>query len=180
MRGFTVLLGCLSLALAAYVISTFPSEVPATAGGPSFDVRSTAGATPIATPPADPSPSTPPTFCPGRTWPPYPLGGIPGITVVSTDRTTITITNRTSKTYYYRVSGWQTDQFEFCRALGEVEFGRGPIAPGATERVGVASDWQRAAPVTVGLWDKPCGEACVSEPVAALIVELSPVAPASS
>jgi hypothetical protein len=99
---------------------------------------------------------------------------------VSTDRTMIAITNRTNKAFYYRVSGWQTDQFEFCRALGEVEFAQGPVAPGATERVGVAPDWQSADPVTVALWDKRCGEACSSEPVAALIVELSPVVPAAS
>ena len=55
---------------------------------------------------------------PGRTWPPYPLGGIPGITAVSTDRATVEITNRTGRTYYYRVSGWELDQFETCRGGG--------------------------------------------------------------
>lgn len=181
MRGFAVWLGGLSLALAACVGSASPSGVPATAGGPSFEVQATPGATPAATASATPSPSTPSTFCPGRTWPPYPLGGIPGIAAVSTDRATIEITNRTSRTFYYRVSGWQPDQFETCRALGEVEAQRGPIAPGATERVIVDPGWQQAGvPVTVALWDKPCGEACVREPVAAMVVELSPVEPAAS
>ena len=70
---------------------------------------------PTATAAALSSPSSPPTFCPGRTWPPYPLGGIPGITAVSTDRATVEITNRTGRTHYYRVSGWELDQFETCR-----------------------------------------------------------------
>ena len=41
--------------------------------------------------------------------------------------------------------------------------------------------WQQAGlRVTVALWGKPCGEACAREPVAALVVELSPLEPAAS
>lgn len=125
--------------------------------------------------------SSPASFCPGRTWPPYPLHGVPGITVVSTDRATVEITNRTDRTYYYRVSGWELAQFETCQGLGELERQRGPIAPGATERVMVDPGWQQAGlRVTVALWDRPCGEACTREPIAATIVELSPLEPAAS
>lgn len=126
-------------------------------------------------------PDASPTFCPGRTWPPYPLNGIDGITAVSTDRHTIEITNRTDRTWYYTVVGWQLEQFETCRALGEYEVVRGPIAPGATERVTVDPEWSRmGVPVTVGFWDERCGEACNREPIAAMDVELSPVVPVAS
>ena len=85
-------------------------------------------------------PDASPTFCPGRTWPPYPLSGIDGITVVSTDRQTIEITNRTDRTWYYTVAGWQLDQFETCLAFGEYEVSRGPIDAGTTVRVTVGQD----------------------------------------
>lgn len=174
MRRFAVWLACLPLALAACAGTASPSAAPPSASGPSVEG-------PPATASAASSPSSPPTFCPGRTWPPYPLGGIPGITAVSTDRATVEIANRTGRTYYYRVSGWELDQFETCRAFGELERQRGPIAPSATELVMVDPGWQQAGlRVTVALWDKPCSEACDSEPVAAMVVELSPVEPGAS
>jgi len=121
------------------------------------------------------------TFCPGRTWPPYPLGGIPGITAKSTDRATIMIENQSGRTYYYRVSGWQLDQFETCRALGEVEVQRGPIHAEATEWVKLQGDWEHMdVPITIAIWDEPCGEACQREPIAAMQVERSTFEPASS
>ena len=126
-------------------------------------------------------PDASPTFCPGRTWPPYPLNGIDGITAVSTDRHTLEITNRTDRTWYYTVVGWQLDQFETCLAFGEYEVSRGPIDAGTTVRVTVGQDWlQLGIPVTVGFWDERCGEACNREPIAAMDVELSPVVPVAS
>jgi hypothetical protein len=128
-----------------------------------------------------PSAASSPTFCAGRTWPPYSMGDVPGITAVSTDLATIEITNRTGRTVYYRVSGWQPGQFETCRALGEIEVQGGPIAASGTEVVKVDAGWQQAGiPVTIAFWDRRCGEGCSSEPVAAMTVELSPLEPASS
>ena len=119
-----------------------------------------------------------PTSCAGRTWPPYRLGEVVGLAVDSTHRATIEITNRATLTYYYRVAGWEPAQFETCRALAEVEAQRGPIAPGATERVAIDPNWwQSGVPVTVAFWDEPCGEGCQREPFAATQVELSPVEP---
>ena len=54
------------------------------------------------------------------------------MTAVSTDRQTIELTNRTDRTWYFTVAGWQLDQFETCPALGEYVVVRGPIAPGTT------------------------------------------------
>ncbi len=172
MRGLGFSLASLTLVLSACAASPKPPDSP----GPTVTPPVAALASPVASPSADSA-----TFCPGRTWPPYPLSGIPGITATSTDRATIEITNRTGRTYSYRVSGWQLDQFETCRVLGEVEVQRGPIAPGATERVRLdVSWWQSGAPVTIAFWDEPCGEACQREPAAAMQVELSPIGPAAS
>lgn len=189
--------GLLCLAAAAMIVAgcagatatAGPAATPpvSTAAGPSGASVGTAKAggsspeSPTATTPSSLSSSTPPSFCPGRTWPPYPLGGMPGVTAVSTDRATVEITNHAGRTYYYRVSGWELAQFETCRAFGELERQRGPIAPGATERVMIDPGWQQARlRVTVAVWDRPCGEACIREPIAAMIVELSPLEPAAS
>lgn len=177
MRGIAVLITVLALGLAACAGPSSPSESSAI---PTPDVQSP-GKSASAALPADASPSPSPTFCPGRTWPPYPVGGVPGITAVSADRATVEITNHTGRTIYYRVSGWEPDQCETCRAVGEVEVQRGPLAPGSTERVMVDAGWHQAGvPVTVAKWDGPCGEACAREPVGAMVVPLSPVEPAAS
>jgi hypothetical protein len=181
MKGFAVWLAALSLALSACAGSAYPSAVPGTTDRQPFATLIRSGAIPSATASVAPSPSAATTLCPGRTWPPYPLSEIPGIAAVSTDRATIELTNRTGRTYYYRVSGWQLDQFETCRALGELEVQRGPIAPRTTERVMVDPGWlQAGVRVTVAFWDKPCGETCQREPLAAMIVGLSPLEPAAS
>ncbi len=172
------------MAAAALIVAACAG--PSATGTPTPSASATAGAgrpTPTLPTPVT-STVTPPstaTFCPGRTWPPYRLAGIPGITAISTDRATIEISNHTAQTYYYRVSGWEFAQFETCQAFGELERQRGPIAPGATDSVMVDPGWQREGRrVTVALWDKPCGEACTAEPVAAMVIELSPLRPASS
>jgi len=116
------------------------------------------------------------------TWPPFDLGGIPGITATSRDRATIEITNRTDRTFYYRVAGWQPAQFETCRAFGEEGVEEGPIAPGATVGVMIAAFADRMdVPITVAFWDEPCGEGCQrAAPLAAMLVERSPLEPAAS
>jgi hypothetical protein len=161
------------LAAAAILLSSCAAPAP-----PSAPSGRTSG-TPVAI--ATGSPAASQTFCPGRTWPPYPVGGFPGLEAASIDRATVAITNGTGMTWYYRVSGWQPAEFETCRALAELEVVRGPIAPGATERVTVDPTWRQAGvPVTIAFWDEPCGEGCQREPVAAIGVELSALEPAAS
>ena len=165
MRGSAVSLVTLALVLVACAASTAPGNAPVPAS-PSV------GASPSA---------APPTFCAGRTWPPYRLGGIPGITATSRDRATIEITNGTTRTYYYRVSGWHPEQFETCRAFDEREVERGPIAPGATVQAMIWAFGDRLdVPVTVAFWDEPCGEACHREPIAAMQVLRSAIEPGST
>jgi hypothetical protein len=144
-------------------------------------------------PPADPtaaaiapSPASSPALaasanCPGDTWPPYDLGGIPGIAARSIDRATVELTNRTDRTWYYRAAGWQVEQLETCRGLLEFEIERGPIAAGAAVQVALAAFGERIdVPITIAFWNEPCGEACQRAPVAAILVVRSPDEPASS
>jgi hypothetical protein len=172
------------LAAAALIVAACAGPSATATPTPSASATTGAGGpTPASPTPvkSTPAPRSTATFCPGRTWPPYRLVGIPGLTAVSTNRATIEISNHTARTYYYRVSAWELAQFESCRAFGEVERQRGPIAPGATESVMVDPGWQQEGRrVTIALWDKPCGEACTAEPVAAMVIELSPLEPASS
>ncbi len=176
MRGVAATITGLAIALAACGGPIAPSATPAVPSRPFTSAPGESADTAVAI-----SPSPSPMFCAGRSWPPYPLGGMAGLTARSVDRATIEITNHTAKTIYYRVSGWQFDQFETCRALGEIEVQRGPLDPGATERVMVDPGWQQAGvAVTLALWDRPCGEACSREPVGAMVVPLSPLEPAAS
>jgi len=179
---FAAKLACLPLVLAACAGSGFQSAGASSEGSPSPATQPRPATTmPAPASPGAASPSIASTFCPGRTWPPHPLGGVPGITAVSTDRATVQITNGTDRTYYYRVSGWEPVQFETCRAWGELERQRGPILPGAAESVMVDTAWRQAGiRVTIAFWEQPCGEACAVNPVAAMVVDLSPVEPASS
>ena len=176
MRGSAVWLAGLIVALASCSAPPLPPDAPRTSSPP---VASSASPTALDT--ASPGPQSPdssPTFCAGRTWPPYPLGGVEGITAISTDQATVEIANGTDRTYYYRVAGWEPTQFETCRALAELEVQRGPIAPGATERVTVFPDWRESGvQVTVAFWEERCGEACNREPFTAIPVELSRVEP---
>lgn len=177
-----------SFAVLALVVVGCAATVPGDASGgtvaPSVVASPSVAASPsfVASPSLAPSPSAaPPTFCPGRTWPPYRLVAIPGITAISTDRATIEITNHTGRTWYYWVSGWQLDQFETCRALGEVGVGGGRIAARATDRVMLQGNWEQLdVPITIVFWDKPCGEACQREPIAAMQVVRSLLEPAAS
>jgi hypothetical protein len=129
-----------------------------------------------------PSPSIAPTFCAGTSWPPYQLVGIPGIEAKARDSATIEITNRTDRTYYYRLAGWQLTQFETCRALGEEEVQEGPIGPGATVHAGIVAFADRTdVPIIVAIWDTRCGEGCQrAAPIAAMLVARSPLQPAAS
>ncbi len=174
MRGVGATITGVVLVLAACGRPAVPPASSAAPNRPAVVAPTDSAGTAVA---ASPSP----TFCAGRSWPPYPIGPIAGLTARSVDRATVEITNHTAKTIYYRVSGWQPDQFETCRALGEIEVQRGPLDPGATERVMIDPGWQQSGvPVTVAVWDRPCGEACSREPVRAMDVPLSPLEPAAS
>jgi hypothetical protein len=172
-----------SIALLVLVLMGCAANAPTEAPGGAVVPSVVASPSVVPAPAVHLSPSVaPPTFCPGRSWPPYQLGSIPGITATSKDRATIEITNRTERTYYYRVAGWQPAQFETCRALGEEEVEEGPIAPGGTVQVMIVAFADRMdVPITVAFWDKPCGEGCQrAAPIAAMLVARSPLEPAAS
>jgi hypothetical protein len=119
--------------------------------------------------------------CPGDTWPPYDLGGIPGLGARSIDRATVQLTNGTNRTWYYRAAGWTVEQLDICRGLVESEVERGPITQGASVRVTLGQLAEHLeVPITIAFWDQPCGEACNRAPVAAILVVRSLEAPGSS
>ncbi|MEW6223091.1 MAG: hypothetical protein AB1627_00530 [Chloroflexota bacterium] len=172
-----------SVALLMLVLGACAAKVPIDASGGAIvpSVVGSPSVVPTSSGHASPS-AAPSTSCPGRSWPPYRLGSIPGLAASSRDRATIEITNRTDRTYYYRVAGWQPDQFETCRALGEEAVEEGPIAAGSTMRVMIGAFADRLeVPITVAFWTEPCREGCQRDaPIAAMVVARSPLEPAAS
>jgi hypothetical protein len=167
----------ISVLLLLVVLTGCAATVPTEGSG--LAVVPSGGAAPAV--PSSPS-VAPPTFCAGTSWPPYQLVGIAGIEAKARDSAIIEITNRTDRTYYYRVAGWQPDQFETCRALGEVDVQEGPIGPGATVDAGIVAFAERTdVPIIVAIWDTQCGEGCQrAAPIAAILVARSPLQPAAS
>ena len=114
--------------------------------------------------------------CPNQTWPPYGAPDpVPGISVTAKDKGHTEIINATSRTYYYQLSRWPTDQL-VC-GLGQHEQGlqKGPIAAGRTVEIGEGSTPD--VPVTIEIWDAPCGEGCDRPPIGAYVVPVSTIEP---
>jgi hypothetical protein len=66
-------------------------------------------------------------------------------------------------------------QLDCGRGIVEQEAVRGPIAAGETIEFGEGSTPD--IPVTVGIWDRPCGEACYAPPIGLIVVPVSSVEP---
>lgn len=136
---------------------------------------STASASEVVPAPPSESPSVS-GQCPDQSWPPY--GGpspVSGISARAIDKGNLEITNATSRTYYYRVSSWVAWQLVCGRGIVEEEAVRGPIGAGETIKIGDGSTPD--VPVTVGIWDQPCGEACTGPPIGLIVVPVSSVEP---
>lgn len=121
-------------------------------------------------------PATISSQCPNQTWPPYDAPDpVPGISVTAKDKGHTLITNASDETYYYEVSRWPTDQL-VC-GLGQHEQGlqSGPIAGGSTVEIGEGSTPD--IPVTIEIWDAPCGEGCDRPPIGAYVVPVSTIEP---
>jgi len=175
MSSNTVKLRLVALSLAAPLLAAAclaqasPSEPTMTTTG------STASASEVVSAPPSESPGIS-GQCPDRSMPPD-RGPSPvdGISVRAIDKGHLEITNATSRTYYYRVSRWVTMQLDCGRGITEQEAVRGPIAAGETIQVGEGSTPD--APVAVGIWDRPCGEACSAPPMGWIVVPVSSVEP---
>ncbi len=105
-----------------------------------------------------------------------PSGGrlpVPGISLRSLDRAHVEIANTTSRTYYYRVAAWVVLELDCGRGLVDYEMALSPIAPEETALVGVMQD----VPISVEVWDRPCGEGCVRPPVGVVVVPMSSLEP---
>jgi hypothetical protein len=109
--------------------------------------------------------------CPDSTWPPFDAPGPVGITAVASDSRHVDITNHLASRVYFRLSSWQVVQLETCRGLVQNENVSGPLDPGQVFNadITVAGD-DPTRPLTVALWDRPCGEGCQRPPMAVLLV----------
>ena len=113
--------------------------------------------------------------------PPAVVESIEGIAVRAIDRDHVEITNDSDATLYYQIAGWQTAQLEGCVAVLEQVVEYGPLAPRTSITTTLGALAARLdVPVTVGIWDQPCGEGCDRPPLARISLQRSPVEPASS
>jgi hypothetical protein len=123
-----------------------------------------------ATAPASPSPSG---QCPNRMPPDGGLVPVPGVTIRSINRAQIEIENAANRVYYFRVAAWVAENLVCGRGLVANEFSLGPVAAWKTALVGV----MQGVPITVEVWDRPCGEGCVRPPVGTTVVPMSSLEP---
>ena len=143
--------------------------VAACVGGAPSPSASRTPSPPVATPAsAAPSGSTP-------------LGPTGSVAWSSPNAGTREITNHTDRTNYFSVSRWRMEQFDVCAGWGEQNIQTGPVALGETAWVtNFGNPEPGNARITLAFWGEPCGEGCQREPVVAMPVGLSPIAPGMS
>jgi hypothetical protein len=167
-RAVAVGLAASVIVVACWAQTPLPraSDSPATTSG---SVEMPAG--PIS---ATPSASLP-LQCP-YTLPPFTgLTPVTGISIRSVDRAHLEIANATDRTYYFKVYSWWVYDLDCGRGLVSREGPNGPIAPGETMLVWV----EEHAPISVAVWDRPCGEGCRRAPVGQVLVPMSSLDPPS-
>ncbi len=111
------------------------------------------------------------------TPPPYEaLRPVPGISVRVIDKAHFEVTNATDRDYYFKVIGWTTEDNLVCGrgVIGHDGFGS-PVPSRATVEAGGGSTVE--IPVTVAIWDRPCGDGCNDRAVGEIVVPISMVEP---
>ena len=115
-------------------------------------------------------------MCPNQTWPPYDAPDpVAGISITAVDKGHTRIANSTGETYYYEVSHWPTGRLVCGLGLYEQRGQTGPIKAGKTVDIGEAS--APDVPMTIKIWDAPCGEGCDRPPIGAYVVPVSTIEP---
>jgi hypothetical protein len=111
------------------------------------------------------------------TPPPYDaFAPVPGVTVRAIDKAHFQITNGTSHTYYVGLTQWVNEDNLVCgRGVVDQSHSGGRLRPRETfDGIGgSASD----APLTVSVWDQPCGDGCTRTPLGQYVVPASSVEP---
>lgn len=111
------------------------------------------------------------------TAPPYDaLTPVPGISVRVIDKAHFAVTNATARDYYFKVIAWTTEDNLVCGrgVIGHDGFGS-PVPSGATIEAGGGSTVQ--VPVTVAIWDRPCGDGCNDPQIGEILVPISIIEP---
>jgi len=111
------------------------------------------------------------------TPPPYDrLPAVPGISVRVIDKAHFEVVNATDRDYYFKVVQWMTEDNLVCGrgVVGHDSFSS-PVPSRATVEAGGGSTTE--VPVTVAIWDRPCGEGCNVSPIGEYVVPISMVEP---
>ena len=169
------------LSAAVLMVVAVASTLGACTAGPVSSPTQTAPpASPTISPSSSlvqPSPCASPNAA--ASWPPYAVPDhVPGISVQAVDSGHTEITNSSDRTYFYRVSRWPSSQTSCSAAREEAEVERGPVGPGSN--VVSAAGSSAAAPLTVAIWDQPCGEGCSSPPIGVMVVPVSSIKPGAT
>jgi hypothetical protein len=111
------------------------------------------------------------------TAPPFDaLPPVPGISVRVIDKAHFEVTHVTDRDYYLKVVTWSTEDNLVCgRGITGHDGFASPLFAGTTVQAGGGSTVE--VPVTVAIWDRPCGEACSDPPIGEIIVPISMVEP---
>ena len=165
----------LALSLAAPLLATacVAQGGQTDSGGPATTAPDSIGA-------GSEQPSEPPSAsdlllsCADWTLPPsVATAPISGLSIRSIDRRNVEITNTTHRTYYLRVRAWVPAPLVCGWSLIDHPAWDGPIAAGEQ----LVLDVEEHAPITVEVWDRPCGEGCVRPPIAFVLVPMSSLDP---
>lgn len=111
------------------------------------------------------------------TPPPYDaFRPVPGISVRAIDQVHFEITNATSRTFYFGVFQWTTEDNLVCgRGVIGRDVSGGLVPSGATvDGLGGSAP---EVPATVAIWARPCGEGCNDVPIGEFVVPISAVEP---
>jgi hypothetical protein len=179
LSAFTI--AALLLAAACSVSSGNGGQSPALS--PAASPTSAPSPSAVASPTASPAPrsfaASPSAHaqCPDFTPPPYDsFEPVVGISIRVINKGLFEITNATKKSYYGKVFKWTTESNLVC---GQGVLGHdsvlGRIAPGATLRWSAGSTTD--VPVTVEIWDRPCGEGCYEGSIGAYLLPVSSIEP---
>jgi hypothetical protein len=104
------------------------------------------------------------------------LRAVPGISIRVIDKAHFEVTNATDRDYYFKVIGWTSYENLVCGrgVIGHDGFGS-PVSAGATVQAGGGSSSD--IPVTVAIWDRPCGDGCDDSSIGQVLVPISTIEP---
>ena len=154
------------LVVAAFTALIVNGLDPTVTPSPTETTRATPSPSLGKSPPISQGPGVSPAPCTDFfTPPPYDtFSPVPGILVRAIDKGQFEITNATSRSYYFGVSEWITEDNLVCgRGVTEHRAPRVRLRPGVTVKAFGGSTPE--IPVTVAIWVDSCGQGCNGVPI---------------